>query len=185
MRVVFPVLVILLLALAACSDDNGKTPDQGPADQGPAACTAKAQLPANGAVGDFNQQKAPDLAANLTDLTALIDGGSEKYTQGGKFVCMAWVKYASGTKAHTLEAWLFDQTDASGAEGAYTNTKNPDDQNLSPVIGDAARGHENAISDIYQADMRKGQYLIRVIADKVAGKDDAVAMLIAIAGIIK
>jgi len=172
------LMASLSLSLCACSDDGGtKVPDQGVP-----SCTAKTPLAADNAVGDFTQEAAPSMASTLTALTALIDGGSEKYTQGGKFVCMAWVKYKSTTKAHTLEVWLFDQTDVAGATAAYANTSNPDDTDLSPTIGEAARGHENTVSDIYQADMRKGKYLVRVIASKGTGKDDALAMLTAVAG---
>jgi hypothetical protein len=148
------------------------------------SCSATPLLPADNTVGDFTQDGAPQKATNLTELTALINGGAEKYTQTQKFVCMAWVKYKSGSKSHTLEVRLFDETDQAGAEAAYKATEHPDDQDITPAIGDASRGHENAVSGIYQADMRKGQYLVRIIADQTAGKDDALAMLTAIAGAI-
>jgi hypothetical protein len=188
------LLLAAVLLAAGCSDDNGTKPDSavtpdgpGGADgpeqtDGPAACQVTSLLPADNAVGDFVMDGSPQTAANLTELTALINGGSEKYTQGGKFVCMALATYKSATQSHSLELWLFDQTDTAGAEAAYTATAHPDDQDTSPVIGDASRGHDNAIADVYQADMRKGQYLARVIADAIAGKDDAINLLRTVAG---
>lgn len=190
MKRMLVAIAAVALALAACSDDNGsktdgKVPDSTVQSDAPVVCTVDALLPKNNTVGDFVEDGAPQTADNLTALTALIDGGSEKYTQGGKFVCMALQKYKSATKTHGLELWLFDQTDTAGATAAYANTSNPDDQDLTPTIGDASRGHENAIAGIYQADMRKGQYLARVIADAVAGKDDALALLTALASAIQ
>lgn len=186
---------VFVLALAGgCSDDSngGPTPDTGggKADKGggagdaPKSCSATPLLPADNAVGDFAQDGSPQQARDLTELTALINGGAEKYTQTNKFACMAWVKYKSGTQSHTLEVRLFDETDQAGADAAYQATQNPDDQDITPAIGDAARGHENVVSGIYQADMRKGQYLARIIADQTAGEYDALEMLRAIAGAI-
>ena len=185
-RMLFALAVVLLAA--GCSDDNGTKPDSsvvpdGPgSSDGPQACQVTALLPADNTVGDFAQDGSPQTAGDLTELTALINGGSEKYTQGGKFVCMALATYKSATKTHTLELWLFDETDTAGAEVAYTATLHPDDQDTSPTIGDASRGHENSIAGIYQADMRKGRYLARVIADAIAGKDDAINVLRTVAG---
>lgn len=182
MRTLMALGVTLQLLALGCSDDGGKTADSRPPDSAQTCPTSL--LPADGKVGDFKRQATPETATNLTALTALINGGAEKYTQGGKFVCMARVKYTSATKTHTLDVRVFDETDAAGAESTYTQTKNPDDQDLSPTIGDASRGHENTVSGIFQADMRKKKYVVRVIADKTVGKTDALSLLEAIAGAV-
>jgi hypothetical protein len=173
------LLSMLALGLPACSDDG----DKPTADAAPAPCSSIALLPADNAVGDFTREGTPQEASTEKGLFDLIDGGAEKYIQN-KWVCLAMVSYKSATAAHTLEARLFDQTDAAGATAAYTATGSVDDVDITPVIGDAARGHENAVSDLYQADMRKGKYLARVIADKAAGKDDALSLLKAIAAAV-
>lgn len=192
MRKLALLLLILLLGLVACSSDDGdKKADSkvGGTDAGAGdtakSCGATALLPADNAVKDFTQDGAAKTASDLTALTDLINGGAEKYTESGKFVCMALVTYKSATESHTLELWLFDQTDSDGATTAYTNTENPDDKPLSPMIGDDARGHENPVAGIYQADMRKGQYLARVTAKPAAGQADAEALLTALASAIQ
>ena len=179
-----PALLLLVLASACSGDDNGGKQDSGGTDS-TQVCSSVALMPADSAVGDFKRENAPQVARNLTDLTALIDGGADKYTKGGKFICMALTKYISSTKTHTLELWIFDETDQAGAQATYDDTEHPDDTDLSPTIGDAARGHDNTVSDSYTADFRKGRYLVRLTADKVAGKSDALELLKAVATAIK
>jgi hypothetical protein len=170
---------LLACGVLACSDDSEKpTPDAAGTP-----CSSTALLPADNAVGDFTRDGAPQEADTEKKLFDLINGGAEKYTQN-KWVCLAMVSYKSATAAHTIEARLFDQTDAAGATAAYTATGTVDDVDITPVIGDAARGHENTVSDLYQADMRKGKYLARVLADKAAGKDDALSLLKATAAAV-
>lgn len=189
------ILGALALAMgvaAGCSDDSEGTPDKGPgisdggADTTGGACSARPLLPADSAVGDFTGVAGAQVASTPKQLNDLINGGSEKYTQKGKFVCMAWVeKYTSTTKSYTIDVRVFDQTDVQGATDAYDDTVHPDDQDITPTIGDAYRGHENAIAGTYGADMRKGKYLVRVQASSKDGKADVGAMIQAVADAIQ
>lgn len=191
---------VLALALccglaAGCSDDdNGKkdtgaVQQDGSADTGVKTCVAKDLLPADNAVGDFTQKAAPQIAADSKSLTDLINGGSDKYFNNN-FDCLALVVYASATKSWDLEVWLFDQTDSTGADGAYKATAIAGiDADITPTIGDASRENVNTVAGVYTAYARKGRYLVRVFAentaDATAGKDDVQAMLKAIVAAIK
>jgi hypothetical protein len=176
-----------LLLGAGCSDEKKPNPDSkivadGPqkVDGGNKTCGTTAHLPANGKVGDYQQSQAPEVATNSQQLFDLIDGGAEKYLQN-KFVCMTKAKYASAAKSINIDVWLFDQTDAAGATAAMTAATSAGETPTAPVIGDASV--ENlGLTFGYQATMRKGKYLARVITEKKEGKDDALALLTQIAG---
>jgi hypothetical protein len=167
-----------LLLCSACSDDTTQK-DSGTQDIGtPASCGTSAYLPADSAVGDFKKGtiKAADTGKRLDDL---IDGGSEKY-KTNNFKCMVQVIYESGSKSYEIKVWLFDQTDATGASGAYTASGSGSFTDITPTVGDASREDLTLPLD-YLADMRKGQYLARVQIDDNSAKDDGRAMIKAIA----
>lgn len=180
MRSWLPMLV--LLALSACSDDTAAGRDLGlpdkSADQTQASCATSAFLPADAAVGDFKQKGKPQAAATGQQLDNLINGGSEKYKQN-KFLCMVQAVYESTAKSASMKVWIFDQTDATGAEGAYKASAHPDDTATATTIGDASRENLKYLTD-YTADMRKGRYLARVVLDVKTASADGLAMLSAI-----
>ena len=192
------LLSILVLALAACSDDADPDKDTGPAkditvtdktvtdktvaDKSTATCETKKLLPADSSVGDFKLDKV-EAAQNSKELQALINGGSEKYEKN-KFKCMVKATFKSITKKYIIEIWLFDQTDAAGAKAAYDASKNSDDADITPTIGDASRENLKLPFD-YSADMRLGQYLARIKIDDNTAKADGPLALKAIETLIK
>ncbi len=193
MRSVF-LSVLLVFSLAGCSDDTDSKQDKGTladsgaadkakaADQSSASCGTKKLLPADAAVGDFKLDKV-EAAANGKGLQALINGGSEKYEKN-KFSCMVKATFKSATKKHSVEIWLFDQTDAGGAKAAYDASKHPDDADITPTIGDASRENAKLLFE-YTADMRLGKYLARVKIDDKAAKADGPLALKAMETLIK
>ena len=197
MRRMYCLLLMFAFAISACSDDTDSKQDKGTttkqdkgvadkalADQGPVAtCGTSKYLPADKAVGDFTRDGAVKAAADGKGLQVLINGGSEKYEKN-KFNCMVLAKYKSATVKHTVEVWLFDQTDAAGNKAAYDASKHPDDVDITPVIGDAARENSKLLFD-YTADMRLGQHLARIKIDDKAEKGDGPKFLEAILKAIK
>jgi hypothetical protein len=180
-------LCALLLGLGACSDDTKPKADLAspPKEAAVKSCPTSAFLPADAKVGDYKQDGAPQVATNGIELKALIDGGSEKYEQNS-FLCMVLAKYKSASKGVSAELWVFDQTDAAGADAAMKAVLTPDDADLAPTIGDASK--ENVKLPFgYTAIMRKQRYLGRaVLADKKAeGSADASSLLREIAAAIK
>jgi hypothetical protein len=194
MKTVYACILILSLALGACSDDTDTTKDKGTpvdssvadkakaVDQSTATCGTKKLLPADGTVGDFKLDKV-EAAADAKGLQALINGGSEKYEKN-KFTCMVKATFKSASKKHGIEIWLFDQTDAAGATAAYDASKHPDDADISPTIGDASRENAKLLFE-YTADMRLGKYLARVKIDDKAAKADGPTTLSAMEKTIK
>lgn len=197
-------LTAMVALCVACSDDdtsntnnnngnnnnnNNSAVDQGVADTGPAAdsgprvCDTTALLPADNAVGDFARSGQVQVAVNGKQLQDLINGGSEKYEKNS-FKCMSLATYASATKKHKVEVWLFNQTGAAGAAAAYKATEHPDDQAISPAVGDAARENTKLLFE-YTADLRKGAYVARVKIDDKAGAADGPLFLKALAAAIK
>jgi hypothetical protein len=183
---------LLVLAFVACSDDTvAPKPDTGPGkdviiagEAKPSDCATKAYVPADSKVGDYKLEGAIAFASDGASLKALIDGGSEKYEQN-KFSCMSLAKYKSASKSVTVELWLFDQTDSAGATAAMGAVVGPDDTDLSPVLGDAAK--ENLKLPFgYTAIFRKGKVLGRVILaeKKTEGQADALSLLTATAGAV-
>jgi hypothetical protein len=178
-------ILLALGLLGGCSDDTvPPKPDKGPAqdvtvpkEAAPASCVTTAYAPASDKVGDYKLDGAIKIAADSTALKDLIDGGSEKYEQN-KFVCMSLAKYTSASKSVSVELWIFDQTDVGGATAAMGAVVGPDDTDLAPVLGDAAK--ENLKLPFgYTAIFRKGKVLGRVILekDKAIGQADALALL--------
>jgi len=183
------VLSCLLLtwALVGCSDDDlgtkldggGGGADKGATvDQSTAKCGTSAFLPADSAVGAYKVKGTPKAAATNKQLDDLINGGSEKY-KTNKFSCMVEAFYTSG--AMTAQVWIFDQTDKTGAEGAYKATTSSDNTDITPTIGDASRENLKLLAD-YLGFMRKGKYLARVSIDDLTAKADGQALLKASAG---
>jgi len=177
---------IVSLLIAGCSDDSAKT-DTGAgssdksvtAEASTGTCGTSAFAPADGTVADYTKG-TPKVATTAKELQDLIDGGSEKYSNN-QFACMVQVVYTNSTKGVTLEAWIFDQTNAAGAEAAMTAALSADDTELTPKIGDASKENTKLLSN-YTVIMRKGQYVGRILASKKDASADAVALLTAIAG---
>jgi hypothetical protein len=183
-------ILALLLATAlvgACSDDTSKTVDKGPSkvdtkvggtDGTTKTCSTSSLLPADKSVSDYTKKAAADVANDATSLQALIDGGSEKYSQN-KFVCMVQAIYASTTSSSEITVWIFDQTDAAGATAAMTAAVSATSTDLTPTVGDASKEDTTLVSG-YVAFARKNKTLVRVSANKKAVSADAQALLKAI-----
>ena len=171
-------LLIATLLLGACSDDSHAPPlDKGTitTDGDPCAaetCNTTALLPGDKKVADY-VKGAPEAAVSPVCVQRRIDGGSVKYEQN-KFVCLTRVIYTSAGASTEIELWAFDQTDATGAKGAMDIAADGC-TDLTPTIGDASS--EITAVSTYTAFARKGKTLVRVVANKKAAKDDAVALL--------
>ncbi len=172
--------------IADCGHDFGPPKkDSGTChiDGGGRACGAGTFLPASDAIDDFKNEGSVKGATNSCELELLIDGGAEKYSQN-KFNCMVLAKYKSVTKSIAVDAWIFDQTDNQGAEGAYQLVGTLDDTPLTPTLGDASQ--ENLkLPFSYTATMRKGKYVVRIFVDKKEGKNEGMAFLKNIESAIK
>ncbi len=182
------VSLLLIPCLIACSDDDNSGAadvgvDKTVIDAAPATCGTSAFLPADSAVGNLKQKGTPKIADTGKLLDLLINGGSEKY-KTNKFTCMVEASYADATNGYTAQVWIFDQTDKTGAEGAYKATSSSDYTDISPTIGDASNENLKLLAD-YVGYMRKGKYVARVSIDDLTAKADGQAMLKAIAGLIK
>lgn len=186
-----PLCLAALLALAGCSDDaNGGKQDSGPGttdsvngkDTSAATCATKKLLPADGKVGDFKLQKT-EAADDGKSLQALINGGSDKYERN-KFKCMVKAAFASATKKHKIEVWIFDQTDSASAKKAYDDSKHADDADLATTLGDASRENTKLLFE-YTADMLQGKYVVRIKIDDKKEAADGPLMLKEVEAAIK
>jgi hypothetical protein len=178
------LLVMALATIGACSDDTTSKTDTAPAkDTGKPVidvnssghCEVTAFFPVAGKVLDYAMSEGPRVAVNAKELEDIVDGGSEKY-KDNKFSCMAEVYYTSASKATKIKIWSFNQTDKTGAEGAYTKISNGSETPITPTIGDASQ-EDTTLPLNYIASMRKGQYLIQVFVDKKESKDHGVSFL--------
>jgi len=185
----FIALCIPALFALACSDDDkgnnngtidGGGPDQAVADMTPAKCGTSAVLPADSAVSGYKKKGAHKAAATGKQLDLLINGGSEKY-KTNNFSCMVEAYYTDATGKITAKVWIFDQTDATGAAGAFAKVVSSDYTDITPTVGDASKENLKLLVD-YEAFMRKGKYLAHVSIDDKTKSADGQAFLKAIAG---
>jgi hypothetical protein len=174
-------LLLALTLVGGCSDDTSNPQvDKGPpkTETQQLSCNTMGLLPTDKSVGDYTRKATPDIAANATSLQALIDGGSEKYSQN-KFICMVQAFYTSTTSGAEIKIWVFDQTDAAGATAAMTAAVSPVFTDITPTIGDASK-EDTTLPAAYVAFARKGKTLARVEANKKTANTDAQSLLKAI-----
>jgi hypothetical protein len=183
MTKLLPLLVATLLP-GACSDDSTapqldkslpKAEMTVGHDGATKTCSTAALMPADKAVGDYTRKAAPESANDVAALQAIVDGGSEKYSQN-KFVCMSRAYYDSVAIGAEVELWVFDQTDAAGAQAAMDIAVSGL-TDLTPVIGDASKEDLTVVGGYLAFARSKGRTLARVYANKKTARDDAVALL--------
>ena len=169
------------LVLVSCSDDDKVNADMGTgadkaiADITAATCGTSAALPADGKVSGYKLKGTAKVAATGTDLNLLINGGSEKY-KTDESTCMVEAFYTDAAGKLTAQVWIFDQTDAAGATGAFTSVISGDYTDISPAVGDAGKENLNLLAD-YVGIMRKGKYVVRVSLDDKSKSADGQAFL--------
>ena len=181
------LLSLPALVLISCSDDDKGDPadigvDQAVADMTVATCGTSAFLPADGKVSGYKQKSTPKAAATGAQLNLLINGGSEKY-KTNKFSCMVEAFYTDAGGKITAQIWIFDQTDAAGATGAFTAVISTDYTDITPALGDAGKENLQLLAD-YLGLVRKGKYVVRVSLDDKAKAANGRALLKAIADML-
>jgi hypothetical protein len=182
MKRLIVLLSIPALVLVSCSDDDkgngadmGNGADQAVADITVATCGTSAALPADDKVSGYKLKGTAKVAATGKDLDLLINGGSEKY-KTNKFTCMVEAFYTDATGKLTAQVWIFDQTDAAGATGAFTLVTSGDYTDISPAVGDAGKENLKLLAD-YVGIIRKGKHVARVSLDDKSKSADGQAFL--------